>query len=243
MMSQESTIEQFMAALEPYAQGQGLIECEKQSGLKSLRKYLWSNGQLKEPGKAIYNKLPLDGKAEVDAALIMRLRHTMSHESVQEQFMAALEPYAQGKSLLECEALSDLNWISNYLSNDGQLRERAEKIYMKLPPEGQSEVNAALAARRQRMMSRQSTAEKFMAALEPYAQGKSFKECESLSTLKGIGNYASNNGQLTKRGEAICRKLPPEQQAIVDDALARRIQFMSTTTSRVIPGNDQMAHL
>ena len=63
-----------------------------------------------------------------------------------------------------------------------------------------------------------SIQEQFMAALEPYAQGKSLLECEKQSGLKGAGNYLSKNGKLQINGKAIS-KLPPELRSVVDAAL------------------------
>lgn len=74
---------------------------------------------------------------------------------------------------------------------------------------------------------------KFLAALVPYAAGKTLMECEGESGLAGFHNYLSDAGELKKQGQAVYAKLPLEQKDEVDDAcLSRTVWFAKKKIDR-----------
>jgi len=220
-METESTLEKFLAGLEPYAAGKELKECERECGLASFSSYLSAVGGLHEQGQALYAKLPPEQQAEVDQAI--EARKAKAHQDTKsplEKFLAGLVPYAAGKMLKECERESGLAAFENYLSDKGELQKRGQALYDKLPPEQKAEVDQAIEARK--ALNRKFLIEKFLAGLAPYAAGKSLVECERESGLAAFENYLSDKGELQKRGQALYGKLPPEQQAKVNEAIERR---------------------
>jgi hypothetical protein len=108
----------FLAGLVPYATGKSLQECERESGLASFDKYLSAAGGLQKKGQALYAKLTPERQAEVDQAIgarkVARVQNALDTESVMEQFLAGLVPYAAGKSLQECERESGLASFRHY---------------------------------------------------------------------------------------------------------------------------------
>jgi len=219
-MDTVSILEKVLAGLPSYAAGKSRAECGRESGLTYFDSYFSAAGGLKRKSQALYDKLPPEGKAEVDQAI--RARKELG--STLDKFLRGLKPYAAGKSLTECELESGSASFHRYLSAMGGLQKDGQTLYAKLPPEQQAEVDQAI--KKRQALSKGSTVEKFLAGLEPYAAGKTLKECEHESGLTGFPNYLSATGGLQKPGRSLYAKLPPEQQAKVDGArLSRTVWF------------------
>jgi len=226
----ESTIEKFLAGLVPYAAGKMLKECEHESGLASFFNYLSAAGGLQKAGKALYDKLPPEQQAEVDQAIearkVTQVTKTMATGSTVEKFLRGLKPYAAGKSLAECRSESGLGGFYNYLAATSGLLKAGQALYDELPPEQQAKVDQAITSRKMALVAKtmdtESTIKKFFAGLAPYASGKTLTECECKCGLAAFPNYLSDAGELQKAGQALYDKLPPEQQAKVDQAIMAR---------------------
>ena len=228
--------QKFLAGLVPYAAGESLAECERESGLPSFFNYLSAAGELKEQGQALYDKLPPEQQAKVDQAIEARkvalVAKAMDTVSTMEKFLVGLAPYAAAKTLAECERESGLASFEKYLSDKGELKEQGQALYAKLPPEQQAEVDKAIGARKVRLMAiamdTESTLEKFLTGLVPYAAGKTLTECECESGLACFHHYLSTASGLKEKGRALYKTLPPEQQTKVDQAIeARKMALMT----------------
>jgi len=229
-----SAIEKFLRGLKPYAAGKTLKECERESGLASFHNYFLDAGGLKEQGlaqgKALYEKLPPEQQAKVDQAIaarkVARGATVVDKEPVMGKFLAALEPYAAGKNVAECERESGLAWFRSYLSPAGGLQINGQALYDKLLPEQQAKVDQAIKARKvalvAKAMDTELSLEKFLAGLPSYAAGKSLRECAHEFGFPSFLNYLSDAGGLKKGGQALYDKLSPEQQAEVDALLLSR---------------------
>ncbi|RWA46773.1 hypothetical protein AU476_35410 [Cupriavidus sp. UYMSc13B] len=110
--------------------------------------------------------------------------------------------------------------IGNYLSADGELKARGESLYRRLSDDQRRKVDAALLER----MPYVIISERFVAALEPYALNKSVNECGQISGLQNNAYryFSKNDSGLTPKGESIYRRLSPELQQTVNEAIARR---------------------
>ncbi|UIF89092.1 hypothetical protein KAF44_28495 (plasmid) [Cupriavidus necator] len=215
-----SPLESFFLALDPYSRGASLSDCAKISGVKNMSIYFTKDGYLAPIGLSLYQKLSEEQQREVDASLAAR-RETVCTPFL-DRFMAAVDLYSHGVSLKECEQRSGLKNISNYFSSKGKLMVQGEFAYRRLSDDQRRKVDASLLARVKQTMLSESVPERFVAALEPYALNKSVTECGQISGLQNASAYFFKDGSLKKDGESIYRRLPPELQQTVNEAIERR---------------------
>ena len=153
-------------------------------------------------------------------------RAVRASSELQQKFLAGLEPYAAGKRMKECTHESGLTDFHRYFLDAGGLQKRGQALYAKLPPEQQAKMDQAIERRKIAVMAKAmetaSPLEKFLAGLEPYAAGKMLKDCESESGLGNFHSYFLDAGGLKEKSQMLYAKLPPEQQAKVDQAIEAR---------------------
>jgi hypothetical protein len=223
---QSTAKQRFLEGLEAYGRGVALENCS--SSLR-FRSYINDNGLIVNRGIPLYDELTSAEKTRLDQAIIARkgakLIRIAEEDTVTERFLEGLNHYAQGAKLKECSATLPFR---SYVSDDGRLQKPGLDVYAGLPPEGQERVNKALTARRELIAQRTSEeVDKFMATLEPYANGLSLLKCGNLSGLKWKATeYLTRKGGLRTKGELLVDKLRPDQRNKVFDAIAKRLQSL-----------------
>ncbi|MEJ2046073.1 MAG: hypothetical protein P8X89_22685 [Reinekea sp.] len=225
VMNNASTEERFLAGLDKYAQGVPLTEC-----FKTIRfgDYVTDNGLLRPQGEALRKSLSEKDQARVDEALVSRSDHylnrVMNNASTEERFLASLDNYAKGLLLSECA--EDI-CLRIYLTDDCRLHpDRGQPLYNKLSQDDKARVDDALTARRKVYAQRiAKDVDNFMITLEPYANGLSLQECETLPGLKKKASaYLTPEGGLTHRGKLLIENLQPDQLNKVLEAIEKRQQ-------------------
>jgi hypothetical protein len=149
LATNDTVQERFLAVLDDYAEGVPLAKCSRDIHL-SL--YITDDGHLRpNKGRPLYNKLSPADKTLVDQALAAREQiFTQRVAKEMDQFMATLEPYANGQPLTKCGNQSGLKKkVITYLSPEGGLRPRGKQLMEKMQPDQQDRVLDAI-ARRQR---------------------------------------------------------------------------------------------
>ncbi|MEJ2041986.1 MAG: hypothetical protein P8X89_01780 [Reinekea sp.] len=141
--------ERFLASLDNYARGVSLRECARNIGLP----FYITGGSLNSRGRALYNRLSTDDKARVNQALTTRKEVIAQRTSGDlDKFMATLEPYGNGLSLLECGNQSGLmERVITYLTPEGGLTPKGELLIENLQPDQQIDVLFAIGKRQQFM--------------------------------------------------------------------------------------------
>jgi hypothetical protein len=214
-----SVEERFLASLDNYAQGVPLANC---STVLQVDVYVTSDGKLHTKGEALRKSLSAEDQARLNQALLRRRDiYLMNKASVEERFLASLESYAQGVLLKNC---SEVLPVSDYVSHDGKLHPKGEALRDRLSQEDQALVDQALTARG-RLFGQRATryVSKFMATLEPYANGLSLQECGTLSGLKRKAKlYLTPEGGLTHKGKLLVENLHPGLMNRVFDAIGKR---------------------
>jgi len=187
-MDTESTLEKFLASLEPYAAGKTRTECESESGLANFHRYLAAAGGLHDLGQAIYDKLAPEQKADVDKAIeerkVVLMAKAMNTKSTSEKFLAGLVPYVAGKSLAECGRESGFTGFQDYLSDTGGLRKDGRALYKKLLPAQQAEVDAARLSRTVWFARKKIDSKRLLDAIHIFST--SSLEIESIEQAAGL---------------------------------------------------------
>jgi hypothetical protein len=221
-MAKAPVEERFLAGLDNYAQGALLSEC---SATLEYKSYVSDDGFLKERGQRLRTALLPEDRARLDQALLLRSdwywAQVLSNKTIEERFLAGLDNYAQGVKLKNCSATLS---FKNHVSEDGHLQKAGRNLYATLSPEDQRRVDEALAARGRKYAQHVSgDAGKFMATLEPYANGLPLEECRKLSGLKRkVATYLTPEGGLTRKGKRLIENLQSDQQDQVSDAITKR---------------------
>jgi hypothetical protein len=137
--------EQFLAAIDKYAQGCQLKDC---SATIRLSVYATDNGYLRPKGTALYNKLEQKDKDRVVQALKDRQDHQdLDSDKIRTSFLEGLEAYANGVPLRECSATINFDI---YVTAKGFLQERGgKKLYDRLEQGDKDRVISALHARQE----------------------------------------------------------------------------------------------
>ncbi|MEJ2045998.1 MAG: hypothetical protein P8X89_22300, partial [Reinekea sp.] len=225
--------ERFLASLDDYARG---VPVERCSATISLRSYIGDDGFLQKKGKALLNRLSEKDQERVHEALLSRrqghLNRVMNTASVEERFLAGLENYAEGLSLVKCSA--SLRY-PKYVSDDGKLSEPGRELISRLSEEDQNRVNEALATRRRRAAEHISgDLPYFLAALEPYGNGLEFQQCANQSGLTStqakyqrVERYLTLEGGLTAKGQLLIENLPPDERSYVLEKVEQRRQHIN----------------
>ncbi|MEJ2044377.1 MAG: hypothetical protein P8X74_16905 [Reinekea sp.] len=166
--------------------------------------------------------------------------------SIKERFLAGLDNYAQGAQLKDCSATLR---FSNYIRSKGNLVDRGIPLYDQLTPAEKTRLNQAIIARQgiilDRMATKETVAERFLAGLDNYAQGAQLKDC---SATLPYNNYVTDEGHLQKEGRNLRLCLLPEDQERVDQALLsrrniynKRLAADDTVSNRFLAGLDNYA--
>jgi hypothetical protein len=224
--------ERFLASLEAFAQGFDLKDCS--SSLK-LSNYIKDDGSMTyKLGTDLYRQFADEDKELLRQAIINRQESKSTKDLVKIGFLAGLDNYAQGVPLSDC---SETLGFRFYVSNDGKLHKHGEALRARLSPEDQDRVNAALVARRRKVVEELSgDLPYFMTALKPYGEGLDLKACANQPGLQGkeryqkVVRYLTREGGLTAKGELLIENLPPTQQNFVLYRLEQRRQHMQQTT-------------
>ncbi|MEJ2046431.1 MAG: hypothetical protein P8X89_24525, partial [Reinekea sp.] len=138
-------IESFLAGLEAYASGAQLKDC---SATIDFPAYVSANGNLQLHGKILYSELGKDEKIQVDQALAARRRMAAQRMDLR-HFLDALVPYSIGLDLQECGEQSGLKRkAKTYLTPEGGLTTKGERLIESLPLEEQIEVLSKVEKRR-----------------------------------------------------------------------------------------------
>ncbi|MEJ2041974.1 MAG: hypothetical protein P8X89_01720 [Reinekea sp.] len=147
VMKQDSVEERFLASLDNYGKGIGIIRCSKDVALNN---YVTDDGRLQPgPGESLYNRLSQDDKMRVDQALIARRRRfTQRISGDVKQFVKMLEPYGNGLTLEACGLQSGLRKKANtYLTPEGGLTHKGILLIQHLQPDEQIDVWLAIERR------------------------------------------------------------------------------------------------
>ncbi|MEJ2046072.1 MAG: hypothetical protein P8X89_22680, partial [Reinekea sp.] len=219
--------ERFLAGLDNYARGVKLADC---SATLQFNTYVTDHGLLLPQGDALFKSLSERDQARVNEALLCRSESNPKQAKkkyttpIEERFLASLDNYAQGLKVDEC---GENIILRAYLSDDGRLLPgRGLPLYNRLSRDDQERVDKALTARGKiyaQYISRDVA--KFMAALEPYGNGLSLKECGRKSGLKTKASaYLTPEGGLTHKGQRLIENLQPDQLNKVLEAIRKRLQ-------------------
>jgi hypothetical protein len=226
--------ERFLAGLDKYAQGSPLEYC---SATLKFSVYVTNSGYLHKDGEDLCARLSQRDQERVNLALFSR-REFYSNRmedkaTVEERFLAGLDNYAQGVPLVNC---SETIKFKDYVTDQGILLKGGAGLFKKLLPRDQERVNDALLSRRQfylnRVMETASVEERFLANLDNYAQGVSLGNCSA--TLR-FSLYASDDGKLPPDGQSLYKRLSPEDQNRVEQALATRRRRAAEQISGDLP--------
>ncbi|MEJ2044618.1 MAG: hypothetical protein P8X74_15580 [Reinekea sp.] len=224
----KGTVEgRFLAGLDKYAQGVPLKEC---SETLQFANYVADNGSLHQMGQALYDSMSPEDQARVNRALISRSSLHCSwladNDTIQERFLAVLDDYARGLSIAKCSKYIHLN---QYVTDDGHVQtKKGQSLYNRLSKDDKTRVDQAL-AKRAKIFTRCAAkdVDKFMATLEPYANGLPLSKCGNQSGLKRKANdYFTPEGGLTRKGNRLIENLQPDQLTKVWDAINKRPQSM-----------------
>jgi hypothetical protein len=214
--------ERFLAGLDQYAQGVKLVNC---SATLRYRSYVSDEGSLHEKGKSLRESLSPEDQERVDRALLSRnefyRERSVGKGTVEERFLASLDNYARGVQLTRCA--EDIR-LSRYVNDDGYLQPQGLALYNRLGPDNKLRVEQALTARGEVVTQLTSKdVAKFMATLEPYADGQPLEECGDQSGLKRKAiTYLTPEGGLTSKGKRLIENLQPSQRNEVSDAITKR---------------------
>jgi hypothetical protein len=150
LADKDTVAERFLAGLDKYAQGLRLVDC---SETLQFGNYVTSDGYLNKAGKNLRATLSQEDQRRLDQALTDRGRiFTQNAASDVDTFMAALKPYANGLTLKTCGNLSGLMGKANaYLTPEGGLTSKGERLIENLQPDQCNEVWDAIAKRQRHM--------------------------------------------------------------------------------------------
>jgi hypothetical protein len=226
----ETVSERFIAGLELYAQGARLKDC---SDTIEYRNYACDDGTLQRAGHGLYDTLPREFQEEIDNALASRKQiyeaGLAAKGTNKERFLASLDNYAKGMPLKDCSSNMQL---SKYLGDNAHIQPQGRALYRRLTSEERNRVDQAVADRG-RLITQASAKDvaKFMATLEPYANGQDLQECGSQSGLKRkAAMYFTSEGGLTPKGKLLIENLPPDQKDQVSDAISKRQRLSESNT-------------
>ncbi|MEJ2044657.1 MAG: hypothetical protein P8X74_13445 [Reinekea sp.] len=206
------TKERFLEGLNKYARGELLKDC---SATIKFRRYVTNDGHLRLPGQRLYDELKPEEQARVDQAL--RSRQSGDKDTVTKRFLDGLEAYARGELMKDCSATIK---YTDFVSADGHLHEKGQRLRNKLGPEDKARVDQALISRQSiGLADNDITMEHFWEGLDAYARGELMKDCSA--TLK-FRRYATGDGHLRPPGQRLYDGLKPEDKAWVDQALISR---------------------
>ncbi|MEJ2044386.1 MAG: hypothetical protein P8X89_14030 [Reinekea sp.] len=214
----------FLEGLDNYERGALLKDC---SASLSFKDYVSDDGHLKKAGETLRAGLPPELQERVDQALLSR-RHWVrmrGDKPVEERFLAGLDKYAQGAQLKDCSATLS---FKDYVTDDGHLHPRRQSLYDGLSQDDKTRVDEALTARGKKYTQRiAKDVANFMAALVPYANGLSLRDCGTLSGLtKKVFAYLTPEGGLTYKGQRLIENLQPSELNKVLDAIKERQQHV-----------------
>jgi hypothetical protein len=212
--------ERFLAALDNYAQGVPLVNC---ASTFEFRSYIADDGHLHKRGQELYDGLSPNDQERVNKAILSRCQiiyeRLADKDTATERFLAGLDNYAQGLPLKDCSTTLQYRY---YVSNDGYLQKPGRGVYKSLSPEDQERVNQALDSRKRAYRKQLTSAARFLAGLDKYAEGAPLKGCSATLHFR---LFATDNGQLQQPGRALYESLSPEDQERVDRALISRRQI------------------
>jgi hypothetical protein len=217
--------ERFLAGLANYAQGVPLDEC---SATLSFRGYVSDHGNLQKAGRSLCARLSREDKEQVNQALASRKRiHGARPNLVEKRFLASLDNYERGLSLMKCSTEISLG---HYLTDDGRLRpgRQGKSLYERLGADDKTRVNKALTTRRRMVSERLSgDVELFMNILELYGNGMSLQDSENQFDLVAKAKtYLTPEGGLTHKGNLLIENLQPDQLNKVWEAIEKRQRCM-----------------
>ncbi|MEJ2044380.1 MAG: hypothetical protein P8X74_19700 [Reinekea sp.] len=222
-MTKETVEERFLAGLAKYAEGAPLNDC---SATLEFGNYVFDNGTLHPRGEKLRDSLPLEDQERINNALLARRdfydKREAADNSTSKRFLASLEKYKEGLFMSQCAEDFRLNL---YVTDDGRLQpERGQPLYNKLSQEDKVLVDRALTTRREVIAQHTvKDADKFMATLEPYANGLDLLKCGKWSGLKRKAiTYFTPEGGLKPRGKLLVEKLQSDQRNEVFEAIAKR---------------------
>ncbi|MEJ2041976.1 MAG: hypothetical protein P8X74_13265 [Reinekea sp.] len=140
--------------------------------------------------------------------------------SIKERFLEGLEAYARGAPMTDCAPTLQFN---NYISTDGTLVRRGIPLYEEFTSAEKTRLDQAIIARQGakliQLADNDTVKERFLAALDMYAQGVKLVNCSATLSLK---SYVSDDGHLHKAGNDLCAGLSLKDQERVNRALAAR---------------------
>ncbi|MEJ2044711.1 MAG: hypothetical protein P8X74_06685 [Reinekea sp.] len=161
---------------------------------------------------------------------------------IKERFLAGLKAFEQGASLKDCASSFQFR---DYITTNGRMVKRGGALYRQLTAEEKTRLDQAIIARKGakvfQLADKDTTAERFLAGLDKYAQGIPLRDC---SATLGFRLYVSDDGRLQKAGQYVYASLRPEDQAQVDKALDSRNRFYRervATEQRFLAGLDNYA--
>jgi hypothetical protein len=148
--------ERFLAGLDKYEQGAKLVDC---SATISFGFYVTDDGRLRQCGERLRANMSEKDQARVNQALAARKEGVAQRASEEmDQFMTAIEPYANGRPLRECGNQSGLKRkLVTYLSPEGGLRPKGQQLFEKMQPSQRDEVLDAIAKRQRHPKSTKSS--------------------------------------------------------------------------------------
>ncbi|MEJ2064226.1 MAG: hypothetical protein P8X74_13260 [Reinekea sp.] len=208
LVDDDSVKERFLAGLDNYAQGVPLPDC---SATLKFETYVTDKGFMTKEGRMMRDGLSLEDQERVNQALLTR-KHAAG--PVAERFLAGLGNYARGDQLKDCSSILQFR---NYVSDDGRLYIKGQKVFNSLSPEDQARVHQALLSRQR--VAKAPVEERFLAGLDHYAEGAQLPDCSATIPFK---YYASDDGHLTQRGQTLFDSLSAEDQERVNRALTSR---------------------
>ncbi|MEJ2044549.1 MAG: hypothetical protein P8X89_14875 [Reinekea sp.] len=227
--------ERFLAGLDNYARGAPLAHC---SATLKFSIYVTDSGYLHPDGEYLRDRLPQGEQAQLDDALLSRRKFYSSKANrankapVEERFLAGLDKYAQGVPLINCSTTID---FGSYVTDTGSLRPRGVGLRKNLLPKDQDRLNAALIARHELHSNRANKApveERFLAGLDNYAQGVQLDSC---SATLSFDIYVTDDGKLHRDGRGLYKRLSPQDQNRVNQALAVRRRMAAERIAGDLP--------
>ncbi|MEJ2044388.1 MAG: hypothetical protein P8X89_14040 [Reinekea sp.] len=225
MVDEDIVKEHFLAGLDHYAQGVPLKGCSANVKFKT---YVTDTGRLTKAGVDLCSSLPSEDWDRVNQALCSRRQ--LASGPVAIRFLAGLDNYARGVNLVDCSAILI---FKAYVTDDGRLSKRGQKLRTDLSPEDRARLDQALFCRREiysrRVMGKDPVAERFLAGLDNYARGVCLSQC---STDIIFYHYVTDDGRLRpERGQRLYNKLGPDDKVRVNQALTARRRIASERLS------------
>ncbi|MEJ2045950.1 MAG: hypothetical protein P8X74_18985 [Reinekea sp.] len=222
-MANPSVEKRFLASLDNYARGLLLGECAENI---KLRIYVSDDGRLQQgrgQGQSLYHSLSWDDKMRVDQALTARRKiYAQRIAKDVDNFMATLEPYANGLSLQECGKKSGLKKKAiAYLTPEGGLTYKGQRLIENLQP---GQLNKVLEAIGKRQQHRE---------LNPQVPEPEWQWPENLSSMMELGGMDLDPAAMVDPIQAETMYYPMQMESMQTETMWASVWQL---TGQAVPG-------